>query len=413
MTAIVVGGGASGMLSAYFARQSGSDVILIEQNEKLGKKLYITGKGRCNLTNYCQVDEFLTNVVSNPKFLMSSINNLTPQDTYNLFEDLGLKLKVERGNRVFPLSDKSSDVIKTLQQALVNFGVEINLNEKVLSVTPIENNLKLVVTDKRSYKAENVIIATGGLSYKSTGSTGDGYKFAKILGHTVTDLYPSLCGINLKGEDYKPLQGLTLKNVKLTAKDGKKEYYSEQGELLFTHYGISGPLVLTCSALSARKDLKPVTISIDLKPALTDLELDKRLIRDLAINSKRELKNSLDGLLPKAIIPLVIARSKIPPYKKTDDITQQERASLVSVLKGLTFEPISLRGYEEAVITSGGVSVKEINPKTMESKIVKGVYFVGEVLDVDAFTGGFNLQIAFSTAKSAGESIQNTEELYD
>ncbi len=411
MTTIVIGGGASGMLSAYFAKKGGSNVILIEQNEKLGKKIYITGKGRCNLTNYCQVDEFLLNVVSNPKFLMSSINGLTPHDTYNLFEELGLKLKVERGNRVFPLSDKSSDVIKTLQQALINVGVEINLNEKVLSVTPIDENLKSVVTDKDTYTAENVIIATGGLSYKTTGSTGDGYKFAKILGHTVTDLYPSLCGINVKGEDYKPLQGLTLKNVKLTAKDGKKEYYSEQGELLFTHYGISGPLVLTCSALSARKDLKNVTLSIDLKPALTNEELDKRLIRDLSINSKRELKNSLDGLLPKAIIPLVIARSKIPPYKKTDDITAQERANLLSVLKGLTFEPINLRGYEEAVITSGGVSVKEINPKTMESKIVKGVYFVGEVLDVDAFTGGFNLQIAFSTAKSAGISIQSTEDL--
>ena len=411
MTTIVIGGGASGMLCAYFAKKGGNDVILIEQNEKLGKKLYITGKGRCNLTNYCQVEEFLLNVVSNPEFLMSSINGLTPQDTYNLFEDLGLKLKVERGNRVFPLSDKSSDVIKTLQQALVNSGVEINLNEKVLSVNLLENGLKSVVTDKETYTADNVVIATGGLSYKSTGSTGDGYKFAKILGHTVTDLYPSLCGINLKGEDYKDLQGLTLKNVKLSAKDGKKEYYSEQGELLFTHYGISGPLVLTCSALSARKDLKSVTLSIDLKPALTAEELDKRLIRDLSINSKRELKNSLDGLLPKAIIPLIIKRSKIPPYKKTDDITSQERASLLNALKNLTFEPINLRGYEEAVITSGGVSVKEINPKTMESKLVKGVYFIGEVLDVDAFTGGFNLQIAFSTAKSAGISIQNTEEL--
>ena len=411
MTTIVIGGGASGMLCAYFAKRGGSDVILIEQNEKLGKKLYITGKGRCNLTNYCQVDEFLLNVVSNPKFLMSSINGLTPQDTYDLFENLGLKLKVERGNRVFPLSDKSSDVIKTLQQALLSEGVEINLNEKVLSVSPLENGLKSVVTDKERYTAENVVIATGGLSYKSTGSMGDGYKFAKILGHTVTDLYPSLCGINLKGEDYKSLQGLTLKNVKLSAKEGKKEYYSEQGELLFTHYGISGPLVLTCSALSARKDLKDVTLSIDLKPALTTEELDKRLIRDLAINSKRELKNSLDGLLPKAIIPLIISRSKIPPYKKTDDITAQERSSLLNALKNLTFNPINLRGFEEAVITSGGVSVKEINPKTMESKIVKGVYFVGEVLDVDAFTGGFNLQIAFSTAKSAGISIRNTEEL--
>ena len=411
MTTIVIGGGASGMLCAYFAKQSNNTVILIEQNEKLGKKLYITGKGRCNLTNYCQKDEFLLNVVSNPKFLMSSINGFTPQDTYNLFEDLGLKLKVERGNRVFPLSDKSSDVIKTLQNALVKQGVEIKLNEKVLSVNVIDDEFKSVITDKGEYKAQNVVIATGGLSYKSTGSTGDGYRFAKSLGHTVTDLYPSLCGINLKGEDYKDLQGLTLKNVKLQAKDGAKEYYSEQGELLFTHYGISGPLVLTCSALSARKNLNSVKLSIDLKPALTYEELDKRLIRDLSINSKRELKNSLDGLLPKAIIPLVIKRSKIPPYKKTDDITSVERGNLVKVLKELTFEPINLRGYEEAVITSGGVSIKEINPKTMESKIIKGLYFIGEILDVDAFTGGFNLQIAFSTAKSAGATINNSEEL--
>ncbi len=407
---IVIGGGASGMVSAYFASKN-NNVILIEQNEKLGKKLYITGKGRCNLTNYCELDEFLSNVVSNPKFLMSSINGFTPKQTYNFFEELGLKLKVERGNRVFPLSDKSSDVIKTLQNALVKENVDIKLNEKVLSVCVVDDKIKKVTTDKGSYLAESVIIATGGISYKSTGATGDGYKFAKTFGHTVTSLAPSLCGINLKGEDYKSLQGLTLKNVSLKAVENNKAYYFEQGELLFTHYGISGPLVLTCSALSSRKNLQNVTFFIDLKPAMTIQELDKRVIRDFSINNKKELKNALDGLLPKAIIPLVISRSNIPPYKKTNDITSIERSNLVSVLKNLEFKPIDLRGYEEAVITSGGVSVKEINPKTMESKLIKGVYFVGEVLDVDAFTGGFNLQIAFSTAKSAGVSIKNSEEL--
>lgn len=407
---IVIGGGASGMVSAYFASKN-NNVILIEQNEKLGKKLYITGKGRCNLTNYCELDEFLSNVVSNPKFLMSSINGFTPKQTYNFFEELGLKLKVERGNRVFPLSDKSSDVIKTLQNALVKENVDIKLNEKVLSVSVVDDKIKKVTTDKGSYLAESVIIATGGISYKSTGATGDGYKFAKTFGHTVTSLAPSLCGINLKGEDYKSLQGLTLKNVSLKAVENNKAYYFEQGELLFTHYGISGPLVLTCSALSSRKNMQNVTFFIDLKPAMTIQELDKRVIRDFSINNKKELKNALDGLLPKAIIPLVISRSNIPPYKKTNDITSIERSNLVSVLKNLEFKPIDLRGYEEAVITSGGVSVKEINPKTMESKLIKGVYFVGEVLDVDAFTGGFNLQIAFSTAKSAGVSIKNSEEL--
>ena len=407
---IVIGGGASGMVSAYFASKN-NNVILIEQNEKLGKKLYITGKGRCNLTNYCELDEFLSNVVSNPKFLMSSINGFTPKQTYNFFEELGLKLKVERGNRVFPLSDKSSDVIKTLQNALVKENVDIKLNEKVLSVSVVDDKIKKVTTDKGSYLAESVIIATGGISYKSTGATGDGYKFAKTFGHTITSLAPSLCGINLKGEAYKSLQGLTLKNVSLKAVENNKAYYFEQGELLFTHYGISGPLVLTCSALSSRKNFKNVTFFIDLKPAMTIQELDKRVIRDFSINNKKELKNALDGLLPKAIIPLVISRSNIPPYKKTNDITSIERSNLVSVLKNLEFKPIDLRGYEEAVITSGGVSVKEINPKTMESKLIKGVYFVGEVLDVDAFTGGFNLQIAFSTAKSAGVSIKNSEEL--
>ncbi len=403
MKTIVVGGGASGMVSAYFSKMSGDDVVLIEKNEKLGKKLYITGKGRCNLTNNTDVDSFMLNVVSNPKFLLSSIYNFTPKDTIDFFESLNLPLKTERGNRVFPISDKSSDVIKALQNALTQIGVQINLNENVLSIREENGAVKGVKTDKGEYLCNKVIVATGGLSYSSTGSTGDGYKFAKMFGHTVSELKPSLCGLNLEGEEFKNLQGLSLKNVKLTAYLKGKEYYSEIGELLFTHYGISGPLTLTCSALTTRKDLSDITLSIDLKPGLTEKELDKRLLRDFEININKELKNSLNALLPKALIPTIISRTQIDENKKINLITQTERSKLVYALKNFNFKLKSLRDFNEAVITSGGISVKEINPKTMESKIIKGLHFVGEVLDVDAFTGGYNLQIAFSTGKSGGE----------
>lgn len=404
MKIIVIGGGASGLVASYFLKKDNDDVLLIEQNEKLGKKLYITGKGRCNITNDCEVDTFLNNVVSNPKFLLSSIYGFTPQDTMKFFEDLGLSIKVERGNRVFPASDKSSDVIKTLEKALLSKGVKINLNEKVLKILVKDNKVVGVKTNLSEYFADKVIVATGGISYPSTGSTGDGYTFAKELGHTVTELKPSLCGFNLKGDEYKNLQGLTLKNVKLSAYDGKKLYYSEQGELLFTHFGISGPLVLTCSALTTRRDLKNIKLSIDLKPALSEKELDNRVLRDLTLNINKEFKNSLDALLPKAIIPLVISRSQINPNKKNNSLTSVERENLVKTLKNLTFNLNSLRDFNEAVVTSGGVSCKEINPSTMESKIVSGLYFIGEVLDVDAFTGGFNLQIAFSTAKCCADN---------
>ncbi|MBE5743772.1 MAG: NAD(P)/FAD-dependent oxidoreductase [Clostridiales bacterium] len=402
MKVIVIGGGASGMICAIMQQRLNNQVVLIEKNEKLGKKIYITGKGRCNLTNDCDTEEFMQNVVNNPKFLMSSINAFSPADTMNFFEEIGLKIKVERGNRVFPLSDKSSDVIKVLQNELSRLGVEIKFNETVTDLIVNNGVVNGVITDKTKYFADKVIVATGGLSYPSTGSTGDGFKFAKSVGHTVTSLYPSLCGINLKGDDYKLLQGLTLKNVKLTAKLNGKDVYSEQGEMLFTHYGISGPLVLTCSAILARKSTEKITLSIDFKPALSEKQLDDRVLRDFALNKNKEFKNSLDGLLPKAVIPLVIKRTQIPEYKKVSIITAKEREMLVKTLKNYSFELSSLRGYNEAVITSGGVSVKEINPKTMESKIIKGLYFVGEVLDVDAFTGGFNLQIAFSTGYSAG-----------
>ena len=398
MKVIVVGGGASGMLCAIFQKMRGHDVTLIEKNEKLGKKLYITGKGRCNLCNDCEVEEFFNNVVSNPKFLMSSIYSFSPKDTIEFFESLGLTLKTERGNRVFPVSDKSSDVIKVLQNKLNELGVEVKLNETVTKINAVENRIISILTDKTEYFTENIIIATGGITYPSTGSTGDGFKFAKELGHAVTELYPSLCGVNLEGNDFKLLQGLTLKNVNLSASDNGKVFYTEQGEMLFTHYGISGPLVLTCSALIARRKSKGVKFTIDLKPALSSEVLDKRILRDFSEYKNKEIKNALDALLPKAIIPLVIEKAKIPEYKKVSVITSAERQNLVNTIKGLEFNFSSLRGVNEAVITSGGVKVSEINPKTMESKIIKGLYFIGEVLDVDAFTGGFNLQIAFSTA---------------
>lgn len=402
MKTIVIGGGASGMISAYFRAKNNDEVILIEKNEKLGKKLYITGKGRCNLTNDTEVESFINNVVSNPKFLLSALYSFPPSETIKFFNSIGLKTKTERGNRVFPESDKSSDVIKVLNNALIDKKVKILLNTAVKSLI-IENNvIKGVKTDTETIFCDNVIVATGGLSYSSTGSTGDGYTFAKTVGHTVSELKPSLTGINLKGNEYKSLQGLSLKNVKLIAKMGKKTILDEQGEALFTHFGISGPLVLTLSALINRQPLNKISLCFDLKPALTDKQLDARILRDFETFSNKEFKNSLDLLLPKKLIPLIIKRCNISENKKVNEITQKERQTLVETIKCLSFEIDSLRDFNEAVVTSGGISVKEINPSTMESKIISGLFFVGEVLDVDAFTGGYNLQIAFSTGYLAG-----------
>ncbi len=404
MKTIIVGGGASGMLCAYFRSLNNENVILIEKNEKLGKKLYITGKGRCNLTNNVEVESFLNNVVSNPKFLLSSLYSFSPESTIIFFEKLGLKTKTERGNRVFPASDKSSDVIKVLENALIKNGVDIMLNTEVISILTEEGKAIGVKTNNETIYCDNVIVATGGISYPSTGSTGDGYKFAKTVGHTVTKLYPSLVGINLEGEEFKSLQGLSLKNVNLSATVSKKLVYSEQGEALFTHFGISGPLVLTLSALINRQDFSKIKISFDLKPALSEKQLDLRILRDFDTYKNKEFKNSLDMLLPKKLIPLIIKRCNINENKKVNEITFEERQRLVTAIKDLSFSVNSLRGFNEAVVTSGGVKVSEINPSTMESKLVKGLYFIGEVLDVDAFTGGFNLQIAFSTAFTAGNA---------
>ena len=406
---IVVGGGAAGMMAAISAADSGAEVILIEKNEKLGKKVYITGKGRCNITNESDVENLLKNVRSNPKFLYSAFYTF---DSYRMMEFLegeGLKLKTERGNRVFPESDKSSDVIKTLKKALEKRKVKIVLNTKVLNIDIKDGICHGVIVqsgDKSgSYTADKVIVATGGCSYQSTGSTGDGYRFAKDADIKVTKCYPSLVPFNIGSDIPKRLQGLSLRNVKVTFSDKGKVLYEELGEMLFTHFGVSGPLVLSASTLASGKDVSQMELSIDLKPALSKEQLDERILRDFSENRNSYFKNSLSRLLPEKMIPVIVELSEIDEKKQVNNITKEERNRLVNLLKRLTFKVESLRGFNEAIITKGGVSVKEINPGTMEAKKVKGLFFAGEVLDLDAVTGGYNLQIAWSTGYLAGMEI--------
>lgn len=406
---IVVGGGAAGMMAAISAADSGAEVILIEKNEKLGKKVYITGKGRCNITNESDVENLLKNVRSNPKFLYSAFYTF---DSYRMMEFLegeGLKLKTERGNRVFPESDKSSGVIKTLKKALEKRKVKIILNTKVLNIDIKDGICHGVIVqsgDKSgSYTADKVIVATGGCSYQSTGSTGDGYRFAKDADIKVTKCYPSLVPFNIGSDIPKRLQGLSLRNVKVTLSDKGKVLYEELGEMLFTHFGVSGPLVLSASTLASGKDVSQMELSIDLKPALSKEQLDERILRDFSENRNSYFKNSLSRLLPAKMIPVIVELSEIDEKKQVNNITKEERNRLVNLLKRLTFKVESLRGFNEAIITKGGVSVKEINPGTMEAKKVKGLFFAGEVLDLDAVTGGYNLQIAWSTGYLAGMEI--------
>lgn len=395
---IVIGGGASGMMAAIAAKRNGNDVTLLEKNEKLGKKLFITGKGRCNLTNASDINSHMNNLMSNPKFMYSAFNAFNADDIVALIEESGIKTKVERGNRVFPKSDKSSDVIKALKNQLG--GVNVVLNYEVKTITKVEH---FKINDE--YTCDYLIIATGGLSYKSTGSTGDGYKFAKQFGHETTKTYPSLVPFNIKEDYCKDLQGLSLKNVTLKLFDQDKILYEELGEMLFTHFGVSGPLVLSASSFVADKPNGEYKISIDLKPALDTQTLDKRILRDFEKYKNKNFNNSLSDLLPKKLIPIIIRLSGIDEYKKVNEITKEERQKLVSLIKNLEFNIDGLRGYDEAIITKGGIDVKEINPKTMESKKVEGLYFVGEVLDLDSLTGGYNLQLAWSTGYVAGSSI--------
>ena len=401
---IVVGGGAAGMIAAFAAATKGDRVILLEKNEKLGKKLYITGKGRCNLTNNVSVAEFLNNVVNNSKFLYGALNSFSPEDTISFFENNGCKLKTERGNRVFPVSDKSSDIIKTLQNALVSSGVDICLNTEVLSIVVRDGKVFGVRTDKDEIASDSVIICTGGISYPLTGSTGDGYKFAKIVGHSVVSPKPSLVGLELKGEDFLSLQGLSLKNVAVSFVADGREVYRDFGEMLFTHYGVSGPIILSASCILNRITAKNILLKIDLKPALDEKTLDNRLIREFDAGKLKSLSTVMRSLLPQSLIEIVLKSASLNGEKRCCDVTKAERFNIVFALKNLQYSFKALRPINEAVVTAGGVSVKEINPKTMESKLIKGLFFAGEVLDVDAFTGGFNIQIAFSTGFVAGNN---------
>ena len=404
-TVIIIGGGAAGMFAAYSAAINGNRVYLLEKNEKLGKKLYITGKGRCNLTNNVGVQEFLNNVVCNPKFLYGALNELSPDDVMGFFENNGCKLKTERGNRVFPESDKASDVTKTLQRVLSEKGVKIMLNTAVTEIKTESCRVKGVETESGFLPCDSVIVCTGGASYPLTGSTGDGYIFAKKTGHTVTEIKPSLVGIELNGDGFSDLQGLSLKNVSVSfsAADGK-EIYRDFGEMLFTHYGVSGPIILSASCTLNRTDLKNVKLKIDLKPALTEKILDERLLREFERAKLKSLSNAMRSLLPQALIETVLIKSGVNGEKRCCDITKSDRLKIAYVLKNLEFSVKKLRPIDEAVVTAGGVSVKDINPKTMESKLIKGLFFAGEVLDVDALTGGFNIQIAFSTGYVAGKN---------
>lgn len=403
---LVIGGGAAGMFAAIFAAYNGNEVHLFEKNEKLGKKIYITGKGRCNITNASDMETLFQSVVTNSKFLYSSFYGYTNQDTIDFFERIGVETKIERGNRVFPVSDHSSDVIAGLTRELRNLGVEIHLYSEVTKVVGKEKFEYIEMKNGQKVKGDACIIATGGFSYQTTGSTGDGYKFAKALGHGVTDILPALVPLVIKEDYVKELQGLSLRNVKATVLDGKKKLYEDFGEMLFTHFGVSGPLMLSASSYIASKvKEKELKLIIDLKPALTFEQLDQRVLRDFDENINKQFKNAIQKLFPTKLIPVILAVCEIDPDKKVNLITKEERHQFVNLIKNFTLTIHGLRDFNEAIITKGGVKVKEINPTTMESKLVQNLYFVGEVLDLDALTGGFNLQIAWSTGYAAGSSI--------
>lgn len=403
---LVIGGGAAGMFAAIFAAYNGNEVHLFEKNEKLGKKLFITGKGRCNITNASDMDTLFGSVVTNSKFLYSSFYGYTNQDVIDFFERIGVATKVERGNRVFPVSDHSSDVIAGLSRELKNLGVEIHLRSEVTKVVGKETFEHIVLKNGEKVEGDACIVATGGFSYQTTGSTGDGYGFARELGHQVTEILPSLVPLVIKEDYVRELQGLSLRNVEATIYDDKKILYHDFGEMLFTHFGVSGPLMLSASSYIAKNvKEKGLKLVIDLKPALTMEQLDQRVLRDFEENINKQFKNAVQKLFPSKLIPVILAVSEIDPEKKVNLITKEERQQFVNLIKNFTFTITGLRDFNEAIITKGGVHVKEINPATMESKLVQNLYFVGEVLDLDALTGGFNLQIAWSTGYSAGSSI--------
>ena len=401
---VVIGGGPAGMMSAIISAQQNNKVILLEKNEKLGKKLFITGKGRCNLTNDSSVENVINNVVTNSKFLFSALNEFSPSKVLDFFEDVGLKLKTERGNRVFPQSDKSSDVIKCLEALLIKNGVDIRLNTTVTDLIVTDDKITAVKYNGGIINCDAVIVATGGVSYPKTGSTGDGYKFASKLGHNVITPKPALVGIQLKRTILSGNKELTLKNVTLSASADNKVLYKELGEVLLTDYGISGPLTLTCSSLINNRNLNDITFFIDFKPALSEEKLESRILRDFSQAKNSPIYLVLSKLIPSAIEYAVLTQAGINKQKKVSDITAVERKNLIKALKYLKIQPKSFRSIDEAIITSGGISVKNISPKTMESKLIKDLYFAGEVIDVDALTGGYNIQIALSTGYVAGKN---------
>ena len=404
MTIAVIGGGPAGLMAAAAAAGLGAQVTLFEQNAYLGKKLGITGKGRCNITNAAHMAEFISNIPINGKFMHSAFYNFSNQDMIDLLARYGVETKIERGGRVFPVTDKAKTVIDALKAYVKDMGVHIKF-DGVKDIQTAEDGFLLFLDSKNTQIFNKVILATGGVSYPQTGSTGDGYRFAKKLGHTIVPPKPSLVPLTTRGQLAQRLMGLSLKNVAILITDeNNKKIYSDFGEMLFTHYGVSGPIILSASAHLRDFDKKRYTLSIDLKPALDEQALDKRILRDFEKEQNRDFINALDALLPQKMIPAIVALSQIPERKKVRDITKQERQSLVLAIKNLKLEITGTRPIAEAIITSGGVSVKEISPKTMESKLVPGLYFAGELIDVDAYTGGFNLQIAYSTGHLAGSS---------
>ncbi len=409
MKVIVVGGGAAGMMAAIAAAKQGHKVEVLERNEKLGKKIYITGKGRCNVTNACDMEEFFGNIVSNEKFLYSSLYQYDNNAVMDFFESNGCPLKVERGNRVFPVSDHASDITKALADKMKALGVKITFHCKVEDLILKEDgSVGGVITSKKEKKeADRVILATGGLSYEPTGSDGSGIRILEKHGHKIAEPRPALVPFELK-EDYgERLQGLALKNVNFSIKNGKKKVYDGFGEMLFTHFGISGPLVISASSYYVKQLYgKEVKCNIDLKPALTEEQLDKRILREFEENKNKQFKNALDKLFPAKLVPVMIDLSGIDAEKKVNEVTKEERKQLVNLIKNWEMTITGTRGFREAIITQGGINVKQVNPSTMESKVIPGLFIAGEMLDIDALTGGFNLQLAWSTGYLAGSSIE-------
>ena len=407
---LVIGAGPAGMMAAGAAAENGADVVIVEKNQRVGRKLAITGKGRCNITNFCDNETFIAHVTANPRFLYSAINLFSCYDTVAFFEDRGLATKVERGNRVFPVSDKAQDVVDTLYEYLTELGVQI-VHQEVKGLLIENGSVKGVRLQDRQLHADKVIVTCGGMSYRATGSTGDGYTFAKSAGHTITPLLPSLVPLTAEDEDIPELQGLSLKNVRLSVSDNTndKEVYSDMGEMLFTHFGISGPLVLSASAHMRAMSPGRYTAYIDLKPALDEFTLDKRILRDFAEFANKDIINSLGKLLPKKLIPIIIDRAGIAPHTKCNTVTASQRQSLLSQIKHFSVKIHAFRPINEAIVTHGGVDVRDIDPRSMESKLIDGLYFAGEVLDLDAYTGGFNLQIAYCTGRLAGESAAQND----